>query len=241
MKIVTVDDYSEMSKFAAKIVASQVILKDNSVLGLATGDTPLQMYRELINLYNEEELDFSKITTFNLDEYYGISEDNPHSYHYYMKNNFFKFINIADSNINILDGKTKNIEDECKAYDNKIAAAGGIDLQVLGIGVNGHIGFNEPDVNFEAETHLVKLDKKTVESNARFFASKEDVPISALSMGIKTIMQSRKILLLASGPKKAEAVFKMLKEKISPELPASILQLHNDTTVIVDKAASSML
>ncbi|MCR3759663.1 glucosamine-6-phosphate deaminase [Clostridium felsineum] len=241
MKIVTVDDYSEMSKFAAKIVASQVILKDNSVLGLATGDTPLQMYRELINLYNEEELDFSKITTFNLDEYYGISEDNPHSYHYYMKNTFFKFINIADSNINILDGKTKDIESECKAYDNKIAAAGGIDLQVLGIGVNGHIGFNEPDVNFEAETHLVKLDEKTVESNARFFASKEDVPTSALSMGIKTIMQSRKILLLASGPKKAEAVFKMLKKKISPELPASILQLHNDTTVIVDKAASSML
>ncbi|URZ02566.1 glucosamine-6-phosphate deaminase [Clostridium felsineum] len=241
MKIVTVDDYSEMSKFAAKIVASQVILKDNSVLGLATGDTPLQMYRELINLYNEEELDFSKITTFNLDEYYGISEDNPHSYHYYMKNTFFKFMNIADSNINILDGKTKDIESECKAYDNKIAAAGGIDLQVLGIGVNGHIGFNEPDVNFEAETHLVKLDEKTVESNARFFASKEDVPTSALSMGIKTIMQSKKILLLASGPKKAEAVFKMLKEKISPELPASILQLHNDTTVIVDKAASSML
>ncbi|URZ09744.1 Glucosamine-6-phosphate deaminase 1 [Clostridium felsineum] len=214
MKIVTVDDYSEMSKFAAKIVASQVILKDNSVLGLATGDTPLQMYRELINLYNEEELDFSKITTFNLDEYYGISEDNPHSYHYYMKNNFFKFINIADSNINILDGKTKDIERECKAYDNKIAAAGGIDLQVLGIGVNGHIGFNEPDVNFEAETHLVKLDEKTVESNARFFASKEDVPTSALSMGIKTIMQSKKILLLASGPKKAEAVFKMLKEDV---------------------------
>ncbi|KHD34874.1 glucosamine-6-phosphate deaminase [Clostridium acetobutylicum] len=241
MKIVTVNDYDEMSKFAAKIIASQIILKENSVLGLATGGTPLGMYKELINLYNKENLDFSKVQTFNLDEYYGVSDDNPQSYHYYMKNNFFKFTNIKNENINILDGTTSDIENECKSYDNKILSSGGIDIQVLGIGENGHIGFNEPDINFEAKTHLVKLDEKTIEANSRFFNSKDEVPTSALSMGIKTIMQSKKILLLANGEKKAEAIFKMVNGKISPEVPASILQLHNDTTIIIDKAAAKML
>lgn len=241
MRILIVDDYDEMSKKAAAMVSSQVILKHDCVLGLATGDTPLGMYRELIRLYENKEVDFSDVTTFNLDEYYKIDRENKQSYYYYMKENFFKYINIKKENTHIPNGTAKDIEEECKNYEQRIKNSGGIDIQVLGIGANGHIGFNEPDINFEAETHLVKLDEMTIEANSRFFSSKEEVPTTAISMGIKTIMQSRRVVLLANGEVKAEAIYKTVKGKISPEVPASILQLHPDATIILDKNAAKLL
>ncbi len=241
MRIIIVENYEEMSKKAAAMMASQIILKPESVLGLATGDTPLGMYKELIRMYNENMIDFSKVKTFNLDEYYGLGKDSNQSYNYYMTNNLFNHVNIDKENINIPNGMVKNIEEECISYEKRIKEAGGIDIQVLGIGVNGHIGFNEPDVNFEAETHLVNLDEKTIESNSRFFKCIEEVPTKAISMGIKTIMYSKKIVLLANGASKADAIAKTVNGKISPEVPASILQLHQDVAIIVDKEAASKL
>jgi glucosamine-6-phosphate deaminase len=241
MRIIIVENYEEMSKKAAAMMASQIILKPESVLGLATGDTPLGMYKELIRMYNENMIDFSKVKTFNLDEYYGLGKNSNQSYNYYMTNNLFNHVNIDKENINIPNGMVKNIEEECISYEKRIKEAGGIDIQVLGIGVNGHIGFNEPDVNFEAETHLVNLDEKTIESNSRFFKCIEEVPTKAISMGIKTIMHSKKIVLLANGASKADAIAKTVNGKISPEVPASILQLHQDVAIIVDKEAASKL
>ena len=241
MRIIVVDNYEEMSKKAAKMIASQVILKPNSILGLATGDTPLGMYKELIKLYNENEVDFNDVRTFNLDEYYGLNRENPQSYYNYMMSNLFNHININIKNINVPSGMAKDVDEACREYEEKIREAGGIDMQVLGIGGNGHIGFNEPDVNFEAETHLVNLDEQTIEANSRFFDSIEDVPVKAISMGIKTIMNSKKIILLANGISKAEAIEKALQGKINPSVPASILQLHNDVTIIIDKEAASGL
>lgn len=241
MELIVVKDYEEMSKKAAAIMSSQVLLKKDSVLGLATGDTPLGMYKELISKYKKNEIDFSKVKTFNLDEYYGVDRNNSQSYYFYMMNNFFKYINIDMSNINIPDGTAKNVEKECINYDRKIKEAGGMDLQILGIGVNGHIGFNEPNVSFEAQTHLVSLDDKTIKSNARFFNSIDEVPVKAISMGIKTILQSKKIILLASGESKAKAIYNTVKGKISPETPASILQLHQDVTIILDEKAANLI
>lgn len=241
MRIIVVDNYEEMSWKAASLVSSQMILKPNTILGLATGDTPLGMYSELIKLYNKKEIDFREVKSFNLDEYYGIDENNSQSYYYYMMNNFFKHINISHENINVPNGDAENIYEECLRYENEIKKSGGIDIQVLGIGVNGHIGFNEPDINFEAETHLVNLDDTTIESNSRLFERREDVPTKAISMGIKTIMYSKRIVLLASGLSKADAIYKTINGKINPETPASILQLHQDVTVILDKDAASKL
>ncbi len=241
MKIIKVDNYNEMSRKAANILASQITLKSNSVLGLATGDTPLGMYKELVKLYNKQELDFAEVKTFNLDEYYGLPIKNSQSYYYFMMNNLFNHINVPPENINIPNGNTENADKECLTYENKITEAGGIDIQVLGIGVNGHIGFNEPDVNFEAKTHLVTLDKRTIESNSRFFKNKDEVPTKAISMGIGTIMSSKKIILLACGDSKADIISKTIKGKITPEVPASILQLHQDVTIIVDKDAAAKL
>lgn len=241
MRIIIAENYQEMSNKAAAMVASQIILKPNSILGLATGDTPLGMYKELIKLYNNKQIDFSEAKTFNLDEYYGIGKENNQSYYYYMMKNLFNHININKENINIPNGMASDIQEECLYYEKRIKEVGGIDIQVLGIGVNGHIGFNEPDVNFEAQTHLVNLDEKTIESNSRFFQSIEEVPTKAISMGIKTIMHAKKIILLANGVSKAEAIFQTVNGKISPEVPASILQLHQDVTIIVDKEAGSKL
>jgi len=241
VRIIVVDNYEEMSWKAASLVSSQMILKPNTILGLATGDTPLGMYSELIKLYNKKEIDFREVKSFNLDEYYGIDENNSQSYYYYMMNNFFKHINIPHENISVPNGDAENIYEECLRFENEIKKSGGIDIQVLGIGVNGHIGFNEPDVNFEAETHLVNLDDTTIESNSRLFKRKEDVPTKAISMGIKTIMYSKRIVLLASGLSKADAIYKLINGKINPEIPASILQLHQDVTVILDKEAASKL
>ncbi|KEI97273.1 glucosamine-6-phosphate deaminase [Clostridium botulinum A2B7 92] len=241
MRIIVVDNYEEMSKKAAAMIASQVILKPDSVLGLATGDTPIGMYKEIIDIYKNEKMDFSKVRTFNLDEYYGLNRENPQSYYYYMMNNLFNHVNIDENNINIPNGMADNIEIECKEYERKIDKAGGIDLQILGIGVNGHIGFNEPNISFESETHLVNLNEKTIESNSRFFSSKEEVPTKAISMGIKSIIHSKKIILLACGSAKSNAVSKAINGKINPNIPASILQLHRDVVVIIDKEAASKL
>jgi glucosamine-6-phosphate deaminase len=241
MRIIVVDNYEEMSKKAAMMIASQVMLKPNSVLGLATGDTPLGMYKELIKLYMKSELDFKEVTTFNLDEYFGLNRENPESYYNYMIANLFKHININMENINVPSGMENDVDTVCRDYENKIKEAGGIDMQVLGIGGNGHIGFNEPNVNFEAQTHLVNLDEQTIEANSRFFDSIADVPVKAISMGIKTIMNSKKIILLANGINKAEVIQAAVKGKISPKVPASILQLHNDVTLILDKEAASLL
>ena len=241
MRILVLDNYEEMSKKAALMIASQVMLKPDSVLGLATGDTPLGMYKELIALYNKKEVDFNEVRTFNLDEYYGINRENTQSYYNYMINNLFNSINVNRKNINVPDGMAKDIETSCRGYENKIKEVGGIDMQVLGIGGNGHIGFNEPNVTFEAETHLVNLNEQTIEANSRFFKSIKDVPVKAISMGIKTIMNSRKIILIANGLNKAEAIERAVKGKINPNIPASILQLHNDVTIIIDKKAASRL
>jgi len=241
MRIITVKNKEEMGKKAASLISSQIILKPDSVLGLATGGTPLGMYKQLINLYNQEEIDFKLVKTFNLDEYLGIGKDNDQSYYYYMMNNLFKFIDIPSENINIPDGSAKDIIEECLRYEKAIKQAGGIDIQVLGIGVNGHIGFNEPDVNFEAQTHLVKLEESTIQANSIYFKTVEEVPTTAISMGIKTIMNSRKIVLLADGLIKADAIYGTIKGKINPNLPASILQLHPDVTLILDMDAASKL
>jgi len=241
MRIVIAKDYEDMSARAARIVAGQIYLKPNSVLGMATGSTPLLMYKELIRVHREVGLDFSEIVTFNLDEYLGLPKEDEQSYNYYMFQHFFNHINIKKENIYIPDGMMKDVEQECKYYDRDIQEKGGIDLQVLGIGNNGHIGFNEPDIKFEATTHKVKLDDETINANARFFATIEEVPRFAISMGIKTIMHAKKILLLVSGENKADVIYRALFEGITPEIPASILQLHQDVTVIVEENAAQLL
>ena len=241
MRIIVTKSYEEMSMEATKIVAGQMYLKPESVLGLATGSTPLQMYKQLIAVHETVGLDFSRARSFNLDEYIGLDPENPQSYHYFMQQNFFSRINIKPENIYIPNGMAEDIEAEGKRYDGLIDQMGGIDLQVLGIGQNAHIGFNEPDVKFEATTHKVKLDEETIQANARFFADAEEVPRYAISMGIKTIMLARKVILLANGRNKAEAVCKAVCGSVSPAAPASILQLHRDVTVIVDQEAAAKL
>jgi glucosamine-6-phosphate deaminase len=236
-----VNDYHEMSKKAANMVASQVVLKPDSIIGLATGETPLGMYDELVKMYNAGIVDFNEVSTFNLDEYCGISKDNPQSYHYYMTKNLFSHVNISSNRINIPDGMAEDIEKECIEYDKKIKNAGEIDIQILGIGRNGHIGFNEPDIKFESKTHLVNLDEDTIIANSRFFDSIDEVPTKAISMGIKNIMHAKKIVLLANGIEKASAIYKTIKGKITPEVPASILQLHRDVVIMVNKEAASMI
>lgn len=241
MRIYIVDNYEEMSKQGANLVASQVRLKPNSVLGLATGGTPVGMYQELVKKYEDGSLDFSEVTTFNLDEYYPLSGDNPQSYRYFMNENLFNHINVPAERIHIPNGMAADVNKECEVYEEMLAEAGGVDLQVLGIGPNGHIGFNEPDATFEAKTHQVTLEQHTIEANARFFDSIEEVPTQAISMGIQTIMKAKKILLLASGAGKAGVIKDMIEGSIDPKLPASILQLHPDVTVIVDKEAGEKL
>lgn len=238
MRIVIAKDYEDMSVRAAMIVAGQVCLKPASVLGLATGSTPLLMYKKLIRMHCQAGLDFSEALTFNLDEYLGLSSSDEHSYHWYMNHNFFNHVNVQRENIHIPDGMAQDIERECREYDRKILGCGGIDLQILGIGTNGHIGFNEPDIKFEATTHKVKLDLETVTANSRFFADFNDVPRYAVSMGIKTIMHAKKILLLANGENKADAIYRAIYGGITPEIPASILQLHQDVTVIIEQSAA---
>lgn len=240
MRVIIERDYQEMSKKAALLVASQVTLKPNSVLGLATGSTPLGMYEELIEMYNRGEVDFSEITTFNLDEYYKLPPENPRSYHYYMEENFFKHVNIHPASIHIPDGMTGDVKKECLDYEEKIRRAGGIDLQVLGIGPNGHVGFNEPDERLNVTTHLVDLTEETIEANSRFFESREDVPRQAISVGMATILKARRIILLASGKNKARAIKETVSGYVSTDVPASLLQTHPEVTLIIDEEAASL-
>ncbi len=235
LKIIIAKDYDQISREASLLIAEEIQKKPDLVLGLATGSTPLGTYKELIRLYREKKLDFSRVKTFNLDEYYGLSPDSKQSYAYYMKENFFKHINILTANTHIPDGKAGNIDEECKHYDRMIEEHGGIDLQILGIGSSGHIGFNEPEKELDINTHLVELSKKTISDNSRFFNSKEEVPTHAITMGLGSIMRAKKILLLVYGANKAGIIPQIINGRFTTEVPASILQIHADTTVIIDE------
>lgn len=239
--IVVVEDYDEMSKRAAVIVAAQVTMKPKSVIGLATGSTPEGMYQALADMYEQSGVDFSESKSYNLDEYYPIDPKNEQSYYSYMEKNLFSKVNFDEENTHVPNGSGENVQIICEAYDTAIEDEGGIDLQVLGIGNNGHIGFNEPDIYFEAGTHLVELDEGTIQANARFFKTIDEVPTQAISMGIQTIMHAKKIIMLGSGENKAEIIDDMLFGTIDPKIPASILQLHNDVTLILDKKAAAKI
>lgn len=241
MRIIVCEDYEKVSQKAAQIILSQITLKPNSILGLATGSTPIGMYKNLIQLNKDNMIDFSQVRTFNLDEYYNLEKTNSQSYNYFMHENLFNHINIKPENIDIPNGMAKDIEDECKRYDSAIKECGGVDIQVLGIGNNAHIGFNEPGVNFEKGTHLVQLDESTIKANARFFNNEDEVPKTAITMGIGSIFMSKKIMLIASGESKSQAIYNTVYGDVSPQVPASILQLHNDVVLILDKEAAKLL
>ena len=233
MKLIVCKNYDEMSAKAAEIFAEQIKTKPNSVLGLATGSTPVGLYNKLV----EMDLDFSKIVSYNLDEYYPISPDNDQSYRYFMNENLFNRVNIDKANTHVPNGMAPDPEAECKAYDEAIKAAGGIDLQLLGIGQNGHIGFNEPDEELVAGTHLTGLTESTIKANARFFEKESDVPTKALTSGIATIMHARRVVILISGKNKHEALSKILSGKITTACPATLLLGHPDFIVICDEEA----
>lgn len=235
MRYIEVENYEQLSVAAANIIAAQVILKPNSVLGLATGSSPVGAYKELIKKYENGELDFSAVTSVNLDEYIGLDGDNDQSYRYFMNTNLFNHVNIDKSKTFVPSGIATDVEKECKDYDDNIARLGGIDLQLLGIGLDGHIGFNEPDEFFTKATHKVTLDESTIEANARFFESIDDVPRAAVTMGMGGIMGAKKVLLIANGESKKEIIEKAFFGPIDPKVPASILQLHSDLTVIYSK------
>ena len=239
MRLYRAKDYNDLSRKAANIISAQVIMKPDCVLGLATGSSPLGTYRQLIEWYKKGDLDFSEVKSVNLDEYKGLPKDNDQSYYYFMHQNFFKDVNINPENTHIPNGMEPDSEKECSRYNQVISDLGGIDLQLLGLGHNGHIGFNEPDTAFAKMTHCVDLAPSTIEANKRFFASADDVPRQAYTMGIKTIMQARKILLIVSGEDKAQILYDVLNGPITPHVPASILQLHSDVTVVADEAALS--
>ena len=241
MKKIICKNYDELSRVAAGIVARQIWAKPETVLGLATGGTPLGMYANLSQMHATNDLDFSQVVSFNLDEYYPIAKENRQSYDFFMWDNLFSHINIHRDNVNIPDGSAADPEKECAAYDQKIAAAGGIDLQVLGIGVNGHIGFNEPDTALLMPTHRTALTDSTIEANARFFGSADDVPRHALTMGMESIFNAKMILMLISGENKAAVVREMFSGKVSPQVPASLLALHPNVMVVMDQGAAKLL
>lgn len=241
MQIVSCVDYAEMSRKAARIIAAQVQLKPQCVLGLATGSTPVGTYEELIRFHLADDLDFSKVITVNLDEYYGLSPEHAQSYHYFMRDNFFNHVNIPSENTHVPDGLTRDVAKTCAGYDHLVASLGGTDIQLLGIGDNGHIAFNEPHTHFFAQTHLVDLNEETIKANARFFESEVEVPRQAITMGMRAILSAKLILLLASGPKKAEAIAQMINGPVDPQLPASILQLHQNVMVFADEEALALV
>lgn len=241
MKILRAKDYNDMSRKAANIISAQVIMKPNCVLGLATGSTPIGTYAQLVDWYKKGDLDFSEVTTVNLDEYKGLTRDNDQSYYYFMNDNLFSKVNIDLNRTFLPDGTEPDSDKACSDYNKIIADVGGVDLQLLGLGHNGHIGFNEPGMAFEAETHCVDLTESTMKANQRFFASMADVPRQAYTMGIKTIMQAKKILVVVSGEDKASIVREAFFGPITPQVQASVLQLHNDVTVVADEAALSLV
>lgn len=239
MEIIEAKNFDDMSRKAANLISAQIIMKPRCVLGLATGASPIGVYRQLVEWYRKGDLDFSKVTTLNLDEYKGLPREHPQSYYHFMHEHLFSKVNIDIRRTYIPDGMTDNPVRACKDYNEKIKEVGGIDLQLLGLGHNGHIGFNEPGNAFEARTHLVNLADSTIQANKRFFASEADVPRQAYTMGIKNIMFARKIIVLVSGKDKAAILKEMMYGAISPKVQASVLQLHYDTIVVADKDALS--
>ncbi|OGY55574.1 MAG: glucosamine-6-phosphate deaminase [Candidatus Buchananbacteria bacterium RIFCSPLOWO2_01_FULL_40_23b] len=243
MRFIITKNYQELSQKAADLVIKQIKQKPNSVLGLATGSTPLGLYQNLVKVYKQGSIDFKKITTFNLDEYYGLTPTDKQSYHYFMWHNLFSKININPKNIFIPDGliKKNQLKIYCQNYEREIKKHGGIDLQILGLGQNGHLGFNEPGFNFNSKTRLVNLTKTTISANSRFFNNKKIMPRQAVTMGLKTITQAKKIILLASGENKAKVIALAVKGQVTAKVPASILQKHKNTTFILDQKAVSLL
>ena len=237
MKLICCKDYEDMSRKAAELFFAQVKLKPDSVLGLATGSTPIGLYDCLIAWHKAGELDFSEVRTVNLDEYVGLDGTSDQSYRYFMNEHLFDHVNIDKANTNVPDGKAADMAAEGARYEALVRSLGGIDMQLLGIGNNGHIGFNEPSDAFDKCTHEVKLTESTIQANARFFASMDEVPKTAISMGIGTIMQAKKIVLVANGPKKADIIYETCFGPITPRVPASALQLHPDVTILVDEEA----
>ena len=232
MRVIETKSYAELSRKAANLISAQVLSKPDSVLGLATGSTPIGTYKQLIEWYEKGDLDFSEVKSINLDEYVGLTGDHDQSYRYFMNTNLFNHVNIDKAKTNVPSGVAEDLEAECARYDALIESMGGIDLQLLGIGHNGHIGFNEPADSFVVPTHVVELGETTINANARFFSSADEVPKKAVTMGIKAIMQAKKVLLIANGPDKKAIVEKALYGPVTPEVPASILQLHPDLTVV---------
>lgn len=242
MKVLVEKDYDSMSRRAAEIFIEEIRKKPDIILGLATGSTPIGTYKELINEYNKGNLDFSKVKSFNLDEYIGLDGSHPNSYRYFMDDNLFNHINIDKNNTFVPSGIAEDLENHCKEYDKMIDEAGGIDIQVLGIGENGHIAFNEPDEKLSNGTFVVNLTEETIMANSRFFDNNEEVPKKAISMGIGSILKAKKIVLLASGRKKANVIKELLgNDFITTKLPASFLLLHQDVTIIVDEEAYGKL
>lgn len=235
MKIIVADNYSMLSKNAADIIEELINKKHDAVLGLATGGTPIGTYEELIKRYNNNEIDFSKIKTINLDEYIGLDGENTQSYRYFMNSKLFDHINIDKKNTFLPNGIAEDAEEECINYDRKIDEMGGIDLQILGIGNNGHIAFNEPNEYLNFNTHVTGLTEDTIKANARFFDSMDEVPKTAITMGVGKIMQAKKIILLANGKSKVQAIKGILSGKITTKNPATMLQLHSDVTLIIDR------
>ena len=241
MRIYQAENYKAMSRRAANIISAQVIYKPNCVLGLATGGTPVGLYQQLVEWYKKGDLSFAETRSVNLDEYLGLSPHHEQSYRYFMQDNLFDHIDIHPENTHVLNGLAKDPDAECAAYNKLIAELGGIDLQLLGMGHNGHIAFNEPGDDFGLETHVVDLTDTTIQANARFFASADEVPRQAMTMGIQTIMQAKKVLVAVSGKDKAEIVKKAFTGPVTPNVPASILQMHPDVILVGDKAALSLL
>ena len=240
IRIYKAKDYNDLSRKAANIISAQIIMKPNCVLGLATGSSPIGTYKQLVDWYKKGDLDFREVHTVNLDEYKGLGGDNKESYRFFMNSNLFDQVNIDKQNTNVPNGLAADAEEECDRYNKLIRQLGGIDLQLLGIGHNGHIGFNEPEEAFEKETHLVTLTESTIEANARLFDKQEEVPRYAFTMGIKSIMQAKKILIIASGEDKAQIMRDAFFGPVTPQIPASILQIHNDLTIVADEAALSL-
>jgi len=241
MEIIICDSIDESAHVAAKVVGKIVKSVKNPVLGLATGGTPFRMYQKLIKMHHSREISFKNCSTFNLDEYSGLTKDDERSYYYYMMNNFFEHVDIDKSKVNIPDGNSKNLRESCRHYEQQIKDAGGIDIQVLGIGANGHIGFNEPTGSFASRTWVKILSEQTIRDNSKYFEKMDDVPRHVVTMGIATIMESRHCMLLANGSKKADAVKKMIEGPISASCPASILQMHPRVTVVLDEEAAYLL
>lgn len=241
MRIYQEEDYPSMSRRCAGLIAAEIIRKPDCVLGLATGSTPVGAYQQLVEWHRRERFSFREVISVNLDEYRGLSPEHEQSYRHFMERHLFRHVDIKPENTHVPNGLTQNPEEECRRYDERLLALGGADLQLLGLGHNGHIGFNEPGATFVKETHVVDLSERSIEANARFFHSREEVPRQALTMGIGGIMSARRVLVAVSGPDKAEAVYRAFCGPVTPEVPASILQLHGDVVLVGDRSALTKL